>query len=315
MYSVDWKLAEVKQDKGVKVFSCFCCGGGSSMGYKRAGFEVLGGVEIDPQMAKLYEKNQKPKYLYVEDLRDFNDREDLPDEIHGIDILDGSPPCSTFSMAGHREKSWGKKKKFREGQKEQTLDDLFFVFLDTVERLKPKVVVAENVKGIIAGNAKGYCREVISRFKGLGYDVQVFLLNAAEMNVPQRRERVFFVANRCGFPALRLDFNERPIPFGEIRSEEGRPVKEGKTARLLKEAKHGEKNFLLWRRDSQGRPLPVIFPLRLQMTSLWSRQSRAAGITIASLTRRHSRTKTSGSARRSRRTMTSVEGMSTMCVA
>ncbi len=47
-FSWDWKLSEVKQDKPVKVFSCFACGGGSCMGYKRAGFEVLGCVEIDP---------------------------------------------------------------------------------------------------------------------------------------------------------------------------------------------------------------------------------------------------------------------------
>jgi DNA (cytosine-5)-methyltransferase 1 len=47
-----------------------------------------------------------------------------------LDILDGSPPCSSFSMAGNREKDWGKEKKFREGQAEQVLDNLFFDFID-----------------------------------------------------------------------------------------------------------------------------------------------------------------------------------------
>jgi DNA (cytosine-5)-methyltransferase 1 len=50
-------------------------------------------------------------------------------ELFDIDILDGSPPCSSFSMSGSREKAWGKNKKFREGQANQVLDDLFFHFI------------------------------------------------------------------------------------------------------------------------------------------------------------------------------------------
>lgn len=149
MFSWKWQLADIKLDKPVTVFSTFSCGGGSSMGYKRAGFKVLGNVEIDPKVNDLYITNHKPKYNFCEDLRAFNEREDLPEELFHLDILDGSPPCTSFSMAGVREKGWGKEKKFREGQTTQTLDDLFFVFLDTVAKLQPRVVIAENVKGLI----------------------------------------------------------------------------------------------------------------------------------------------------------------------
>ena len=124
------------------------------MGYKRAGFQVLGNVEIDPQINAVYVKNHHPKYNYLMDLREFNKLDDIPEELRRLDILDGSPPCSTFSMAGSREKAWGKEKVFREGQKRQVLDDLFFVFLDTVEKLRPRIVVAENVAGLLLGNAK-----------------------------------------------------------------------------------------------------------------------------------------------------------------
>jgi len=126
--------------------------------------------------------------------------------------------CSTFSMAGSREEVWGEEKRFREGQAKQVLSDLFFDFLDVVDRLKPKVVVAENVKGMILGRAKGYCKLIRDRFEELGYDMQLFLLNAATMGVPQLRERVFFVARRrdLGLPALRLKFDEEPITFGEV---------------------------------------------------------------------------------------------------
>lgn len=221
MYNPKWYLSEIKQDKPVKVFVTFSCGGGSSMGYKRAGFEVLGNVEIDPRVNEIYKKNNHPKYNFCMDLRDFNKipNDKLPDELFHLDILDGSPPCSTFSSAGKREKGWGVEKTFREGQKKQRLDDLFFVFLDTVEKLRPRVVIAENVTGLLQGNAKGYVTEIIARFRKLGYDVQLFKLNAAFMDVPQARERVFFVANREGFPKLKLQFNGKPITFGEIRTK------------------------------------------------------------------------------------------------
>lgn len=242
MYSWEWNLAELQSDKDIKVFSTFSCGGGSTMGYKRAGFQVLGNVEIDAQMNELYKKNHHPKYNYEMDLRDFNKKNDLPDELYQLDILDGSPPCSTFSTAGLREKAWGKEKKFREGQKYQTLDDLFFVFLDTVEKLKPKVVIAENVTGIIKGNAKGYVAEIVNRFHKLGYDVQIFQLNAATMNVPQQRERVFFIANNQGYPKLKLNFKNAPIAFGKVRSKKGVPYN-GKLKGLLTHYKHGDRNL------------------------------------------------------------------------
>jgi len=229
MFSWKWTLDEIRQDKPVTVFSTFSCGGGSSMGYKRAGFEVVGNVEIDPRMNALYQKNLHPKHSFEMDLREFNalPNGQLPEDLFRLDILDGSPPCTTFSMAGQREKTWGKAKMFKEGQKMQRLDDLFFVYLDTVEKLRPRICVAENVSGLLKGNARGYVREVIQRFRGLGYEVQLFQLNAARMDVPQIRERAFFVANRCGFPKLRLDFDHEQIPFGSVRSERGKEPKPG----------------------------------------------------------------------------------------
>ena len=236
-FAWNWKLSDIKQDKDVKVFSTFACGGGSSMGYKRAGFDVIGNVEIDPKINRMYVENNHPKYNYCMDLRNFNKLENLPEELYHLDILDGSPPCTTFSMAGDREKTWGKTKKFREGQKEQTLDDLFFVFLDTVEKLKPKIVIAENVVGIVQGNAKGYCNLIVKRFKELGYDLQIFHLNAAKMDVPQARERIFFIANNQGYDKLKLDFDYDLISFGKVRSKKGKDAGGEVLKALLKKAR------------------------------------------------------------------------------
>lgn len=242
-FNWNWYLKDLKQDKDVNVFSTFSCGGGSTMGYKRAGFRVVGNVEIDQKINAMYYKNHHPKFNYCMDLREFNKLDELPEELYEIDILDGSPPCSTFSMSGQREKAWGKEKRFREGQAKQTLDDLFFVFLDTVEKLKPKIVVAENVTGIVMGNAKGYCNLIVNRFKSLGYNLQIFKLNSATMDVPQARERIFFIANNQGFGKLNMAFHYTQIPFGEIRSEQGEPVGGEVLKGLLRVAKKQDKNI------------------------------------------------------------------------
>jgi DNA (cytosine-5)-methyltransferase 1 len=202
-----WSLADLEAvpKNGIKVMSTFACGGGSTMGYKRAGCEVIAANDIDPQMAWHYQHNLKPKHYFLCPIRDLLAAE-LPSELFELDILDGSPPCSTFSMAGSREKAWGKKKHFREGQAEQVLSDLFFDYLDLVAHLKPKVAIAENVKGMILGNAKGYTKLVMQRFREIGYRPQLFLINAADCGVPQRRERVFFCALRNDIekPTLKL---------------------------------------------------------------------------------------------------------------
>jgi len=155
MTAFNWKW-EIKngypapgiEKHGKKVFSTFACGGGSTMGYKLAGFEVIGANDIDPQMAKVYKGNHHPKHYFLNPIGDLLTM-DLPDDLYDLDILDGSPPCSTFSMAGSREKGWKKNKKFREGQSEQVLSDLFFDWIKLVQRLQPKIAVAENVKGML----------------------------------------------------------------------------------------------------------------------------------------------------------------------
>ena len=216
---------------GLKVFSCFHCGGGSTMGYKLAGFDVLGGVEIDPEMMGIYRSNHNPKYSYLMGVQEFNKipNEELPSELFDLDVLDGSPPCSSFSMAGSREKTWGKEKKFREGQAVQVLDDLFFHFIETAKKLRPKVVVSENVKGLIIGNTRGYVKQIFKSFREAGYETQLFLLNASRMGVPQKRERTFFISRRIdlSFNKISFDFNEEVIPTKKAfigSKENGKPL-------------------------------------------------------------------------------------------
>jgi DNA (cytosine-5)-methyltransferase 1 len=212
------------------------------MGYKLCGCDVIGDLEIDPLMNKVYVENHKPKYNYVEDIRDFNKRDDLPEELYNLDILDGSFPCSSFAMCGDREKGWGVKKKFKEGQKEQTLDDLAFVFIETVAKLKPKVVISENVDGLIKGNAWKYVQEIYKKFHEIGYQVKHWLVKGEKMGVPQTRHRVFFVATRLPFNLnyINMYFNYEPITYGEIKSKNEKIAK-GKMADAIRQRFPNEK--------------------------------------------------------------------------
>lgn len=235
-----WTLkdASFSKDKG-KVFSCFACGGGSTMGYKLAGFDVIGCNEIDPRMNKVYVTNHHPKFNYLEPIQEFKLRKDFPIELYNLDILDGSPPCSSFSTAGNRDDDWGKEKKFREGQTMQVLDTLFFDFIDLAKELRPKIVIAENVKGLLLGSAFSYVRRIYNAFDDADYKVCHILCDASKMGVPQRRERVFFVAIRKdlfqyipqrqdlfeSYPKLDLIFDEQKINYGEFCDEDGREIK------------------------------------------------------------------------------------------
>ena len=251
------------------IFLLCLWGGGSSMGYKLAGFDVIGCNEIDHRMMYTYCQNNNPRFPFLEPIQTFKERQDLPPELFNLDILDGSPPCSTFSMAGSREDAWGKLKHFREGQAEQVLDTLFFDFIDLAKKLQPKVVVAENVKGLVLGNAKDYVRRIYQGFEDAGYYVKHFLLDAQQMGVPQRRERVFFLCLRKdiaspvlvqdGFfdmtPRIEMEFNEKPILFREVADYSGDEVN-SKVVRTLWENRQygdtnqGDANFRLYGKGS-----------------------------------------------------------------
>ncbi|MCM1543677.1 MAG: DNA (cytosine-5-)-methyltransferase [Ruminococcus sp.] len=230
------------------------------MGYKLAGYDVIGCNEIDHRMMYTYCQNHNPRFPFLEPIQDFKNREDLPPELFNLDILDGSPPCSTFSMAGvncGREKSWGKMKKFREGQAEQILDTLFFDFIDLAKKLQPKVIVAENVKGLLLGEAKKYVQRIYTEMTEAGYHCQHFVLDAQTMGVPQRRERVFFVALRDDLvdrmpcqntlfdvtPVLKLTFNESPILFSEVMDGKGREIESAEMRKRWEARQPGDDDF------------------------------------------------------------------------
>ncbi len=179
---------------GLKVISTFAGCGGSSLGYRMAGFKVLWASEFIEAARKVYEANAAPGT--VVDGRDIRKVDPLqvlralklkPGE---LDVLDGSPPCSSFSTAGKREKGWGKSKKYSD--KEQRTDDLFFEYVRFLKAIQPRTFVAENVSGLVKGTAKGMFLEILRAMKACGYRVEAALLDAQWLGVPQARQRIIF---------------------------------------------------------------------------------------------------------------------------
>lgn len=257
MFTYRWNLKDLERVKpnGYKVFSCFAGGGGSSQGYKMAGYDVIGCNEIDPRQMEIYKHNLKPKYSYLEDIRTFRLREDLPKELFELDILDASFPCSLFSTANIKaDEKKGKEVKFREGQQKQVLDDLAFETIKLVDKLKPKICVFENVKGLLQEKNKWYVEQIYKQFDNIGYRICHHLINCADLGVPQKRQRVFFFAVRndinvptCDIfgcePLLNLDIKEKHITLGDIdRDYKGKELSEWEN-NLISDYKIGDSSF------------------------------------------------------------------------
>lgn len=234
---------------GYTVLSTFAGGGGSSTGYRMAGYKVAWVNEFVAAAASTYSANYPDTVVNTQDVRSLTPeqiREESGMVGKEIDILDGSPPCASFSMAGKREKGWGAVKDYSDTT--QRVDDLFFEYARLVRDLQPRVFVAENVKGLVIGTARGYFKLILRELRKCGYRVEARLLNAHFLGVPQRRERIIFVGVRedLGRDPVFPD----PLPYTySLRDALGKgPPPDLHTALTLK---HGHKMRLLW--DSSAR--------------------------------------------------------------
>lgn len=206
------EIARIKPN-GLRVISTFAGGGGSSLGYRMAGFKVLWASEFIDAARDVYQANAAPGTIIDgRDIREVDPLEVLrtlglkPGE---LDVLDGSPPCSSFSTAGKREAGWGEVKKYSD--KAQRTDDLFFEFIRFVRAIRPKVFVAENVSGLVKGTAKGYFIEILREMKACGYRVNAQLLDAQWLGVPQQRQRIIFVGVRDDLGIEPV--HPKPLPY------------------------------------------------------------------------------------------------------
>jgi len=196
---------EATPPNGYTVVSTFSGAGGSCLGMRMAGFRVAWASEFVEAAQEVYRMNHPMTPLDHRDIREVKGQDILDTlgiKVGELDLLEGSPPCASFSLAGKREKGWGKVNAYSDTK--QRVDDLFLEFARLIKEMQPKVFLAENVRGLISGVSKGMFKEFLKTFKALGYDTKACLLNAKWLGVPQNRERVFFMG-------VRNDLKVRPV--------------------------------------------------------------------------------------------------------
>jgi len=186
------------RDCGLRTASTFTGAGGSCLGFRMAGFRTLWSSEFHDRARESYLANFGDTLCDPRDVRLVTADEVLaatglkPGE---LDVLEGSPPCQSFSTAGKGAKGWGQVKAHSDGTSQRS-DDLFFEFIRLLRGLKPRAFVAENVAGLTRGQAKGVFIRVMDDLRASGYRVGARLLNAKWMGVPQARIRVFIIGIR-----------------------------------------------------------------------------------------------------------------------
>jgi DNA (cytosine-5)-methyltransferase 1 len=190
------------------VISTFAGGGGSSTGYRLAGGKILCINEFVKEARNTYHENYPNTPILPDDIKELHldGEHELLDAANigagEVDILDGSPPCSAFSMAGSvvqgkgHSAGFGKVKKYSDDKKVENIEDLFFEFIRIAKDIQPKVIVGENVSGLLMGEAKNYYYKIIAEFGNIGYNVSSMLLDSSHYGVPQTRKRVIFIAVR-----------------------------------------------------------------------------------------------------------------------
>lgn len=230
-YFYDMDYVRKQSDKDLfKVVSLFAGGGGSSTGYRLAGGKVLAINEFVESARETYSANYPDTHIFHEDIRDLSGQtilDTLGLKRGELDLLDGSPPCASFSTIGSGftrqethglgKEHWGEAKDY--SGIEQRTDDLFYEFIRILDALNPKTFVAENVRGLAIEPNKSILGTndpndqgndtIMGQFRQMGYKVKYKLINAEDYGVPQTRTRLIIIGVRKdlkGFPNF-------PFPF------------------------------------------------------------------------------------------------------
>lgn len=183
------------------VVSLFAGCGGSSLGYRLAGFDERLAVEWDKHAADTFRKNFPDVPIYHGDVANLSNINALTSAGVGqgdLDVLDGSPPCQGFSTAGKREVA-------------DPRNSLFKHYVRLLKVYKPRVFVMENVTGLVKGYMKGVYLEIVAELRAAGYAVKGQVMNAKWYGVPQSRERVIIIGVRDDLGIQ----PSHPKPFGK----------------------------------------------------------------------------------------------------
>lgn len=182
----------------VNVLDLFSGSGGISAGFAQAGFKIVGGIDFDSDSIKTFQRNFRQSIGICADISEFS-RKAILDNFSAVkvDVIVGGPPCQGFSNANRWQK-----------ESDDPRNKLFYEYLKFVKVLEPKVIVIENVRGMLSRN-NGYAKErILSLVNKLGYRVSCEVLNSANFGVPQNRYRAFFVGVRDDLTNFEFSFDQ-----------------------------------------------------------------------------------------------------------
>lgn len=162
----------------------FCGAGGLTLGLRKAGFEVVAGVELKPEIAETYKANHRNTKLLIKDIRQVKGKEILKlINRKRIDLIAGCPPCQGFSQLTEKYKRYDSR------------NGLVLVMAKLIEELKPKIVMMENVPRIET-KGKKILSTFVNKLEKLGYVVNMKVLQMADFGVPQSRRRFVLLAGK-----------------------------------------------------------------------------------------------------------------------
>lgn len=168
----------------LKVYGLFTGGGGLDIGFKEAGFEIIGASDIWKESENTMNLNYPDIPFICKDITTLTSH-DILESTNGVkpDVIIGGPPCQGFSVMGDKNSA-------------DPRNVLFEAYARLVDDLEPKCFVFENVKGIKSMFKGRYLNMVANSFSKIGYDIYLKVLNSKDYGVPQKRERVIIVGTK-----------------------------------------------------------------------------------------------------------------------
>ena len=181
--------------KKYKVLDLFCGCGGISEGYALAGFEIVGGIDFNKYATITFKHNFIDAKVHNVDITLFPDEKILK-EYNDVDVIVGGPPCQGFSSANRWQK-----------EIDDPRNKLFFEYIRFVQIIHPKIIMIENVRGLLSRD-NGYAIKRIEEILGAEeYNIRYQVLDASEYGVPQNRKRAIIVGIRKDYKNIYFDFS------------------------------------------------------------------------------------------------------------
>ncbi len=198
---------EIKKKTGCsKSIDLFCGAGGMTVGFKAAGIKSLLSNDIEESACVTLKINNPEIKVLCGDITK-EETKNIIEKVAlegGADIICGGPPCQGFSMAGFRAE-------------DDPRNQLFKEFVDIVKRVNPKVIVFENVEGLLSYQGGKTYQEVHTLFAELGYNTEGRTLIASDYAIPQKRKRVIIICIRNDIPLFPAELFPNPITVDDMQ--------------------------------------------------------------------------------------------------